>query len=256
LPSTAAFCRAFRRTARYNSGAETRAHPEIAMAEPTHDAAPSVRTVEDRPNDRLDSWKEIATYLNRDISTVQRWEKREGMPVHRHLHDSKGSVYASRAELDEWMGSPNLQAAQRNEDNATSDIPPTRPPAPPISDAASRGSNTQAVAGPGSKRWKLRPLWLLLAACVAFITAIGIWLRHQRTSAPTPIHSLAVLPLKNLSGDPAQEYLADGMTEEVIGRLSMIRGLRVISRTSSIAIQGHKPFRARDCQKAGSGCPR
>ena len=40
--------------------------------------------------DRLDSWKEIAAYLNRDVTTVQRWEKREGMPVHRHLHDRHG----------------------------------------------------------------------------------------------------------------------------------------------------------------------
>jgi hypothetical protein len=52
--------------------------------------------------DRLDSWKEISTYLRRDVSTVQRWEKREAMPVHRHLHDKQGSVYAFRTELDAW----------------------------------------------------------------------------------------------------------------------------------------------------------
>ncbi len=51
---------------------------------------------------RLDSWKEIAAYLRRDVSTVQRWEKREGMPVHRHHHDKQGSVSALRTELDAW----------------------------------------------------------------------------------------------------------------------------------------------------------
>jgi|HubBroStandDraft_1064217.scaffolds.fasta_scaffold04041_3 Tol biopolymer transport system component len=62
--------------------------------------------------DRLDSWKEIAAYLKRDVTTVQRWEKREEMPVHRHLHDRMGSVYASRAELDAWTRSRNLPSAQ------------------------------------------------------------------------------------------------------------------------------------------------
>jgi Tol biopolymer transport system component len=56
-------------------------------------------------DDRLDSWKDIAAHLKRDVSTVQRWEKREGMPVHRHFHDKLGSVYASRAELDAWSRS-------------------------------------------------------------------------------------------------------------------------------------------------------
>ena len=56
-------------------------------------------------DDRLDSWKDIAAYLKRDVSTVQRWEKREGMPVHRHLHGKLGSVYAFPAELDEWWRS-------------------------------------------------------------------------------------------------------------------------------------------------------
>ena len=55
------------------------------------------------PTDRLDSWKEIATYLRRDVRTVQRWEKKEGLPVYRHQHDKLGSVYTFRAELTEWF---------------------------------------------------------------------------------------------------------------------------------------------------------
>ena len=51
---------------------------------------------------RLDSWKEIAAYLERDVSTAIRWEKREGLPVHRHWHRSRGSVYAYPRELDAW----------------------------------------------------------------------------------------------------------------------------------------------------------
>ena len=53
-------------------------------------------------NDTLESWKEIAAYLKRDVTTVQRWEKREGLPVHRHLHDKSGSVFALKPELDRW----------------------------------------------------------------------------------------------------------------------------------------------------------
>ena len=58
-------------------------------------------------HDRLDSWKEVAAYLKRDVTTVRRWEKREGMPVHRHVHDKLGSVYAFRSELDAWARSRN-----------------------------------------------------------------------------------------------------------------------------------------------------
>src|ERR1700691_115021 len=73
---------------------------------------PPLRTPQSE--DRLDSWKEIAAYLKRDVTTVQRWEKREEMPVHRHLHDKMGSVYASRAELHAWTRRRNLPAAQEN----------------------------------------------------------------------------------------------------------------------------------------------
>ena len=52
--------------------------------------------------DHLDSWKEIASYLRREIRTVQLWEKKEGLPVHRHFHKQLGSVYALRSELERW----------------------------------------------------------------------------------------------------------------------------------------------------------
>src|SRR5271154_5422605 len=52
--------------------------------------------------DRLDSWKEIATYLRREVRTVQLWEKKEGLPVHRHFHKRLGSVYALRSEIENW----------------------------------------------------------------------------------------------------------------------------------------------------------
>src|SRR6266487_7198506 len=74
------------------------------MGEPTTGTPPHLRL----PEDRLDSWKEIAAYLKRDVTTVQRWEKRERMPVRRHVHDKLGSVYALRSELDAWAQSRNL----------------------------------------------------------------------------------------------------------------------------------------------------
>jgi hypothetical protein len=73
------------------------------MGEPFPDPPPSGRP----PEDRLDSWKEIAAYLDRDVTTVQRWEKREGMPVYRHLH-RMGSVYTFSSELDAWAQSRKL----------------------------------------------------------------------------------------------------------------------------------------------------
>src|SRR6185436_3718675 len=105
------------------------------------------------PEDRLDSWKEIAAYLNRDVTTVQRWEKREGMPVHRHLHDRVGSVYASRAELDAWTLSRNLRPAQ---ESTTDSLAPTSRPL---------------------IRWKL----ILTAAVVVAVLAIGATLWVQKT---------------------------------------------------------------------------
>jgi eukaryotic-like serine/threonine-protein kinase len=85
------------------------------------------------------------------------------------------------------------------------------------------------------------------AAVVLILLAVplGYFLlsRNGLTTAQPEIKSLAVLPLENLSGDPAQDYFADGMTEELIASLSKIGSLRVISRTSVMQYKGaRKPL--------------
>ena len=52
---------------------------------------------------KLVSWKEIAAHLGREVRTVQRWERTEGLPVHRHEHLKKSTVYAYTGELDAWF---------------------------------------------------------------------------------------------------------------------------------------------------------
>jgi len=88
-----------------------------------------------------------------------------------------------------------------------------------------------ASLSPGRRRRSY--LWAMTGAGLAVASiAIAVWTLESRTPRPTPIRSLAVLPLENLSGDAAQEYFADGMTDELIATLGQISALRVISRTS------------------------
>jgi Tol biopolymer transport system component len=124
----------------------------------------------DRPSEnRLDSWKEIAAYLNRDVTTVQRWEKREGMPVHRHVHARMGSVYAYRAELDAWARGRNLRSAPESDSNISS---------------AARTTPTPISSSWVSRRTFLLPL---AVALVAVAIAAILWLRKSEYFWRNPI---------------------------------------------------------------------
>ena len=87
-----------------------------------------------------------------------------------------------------------------------------------------------------------RPLarrWLALAGLAVLVLGSTVYmLRPVATTVRSPITSLAVLPLNNLSGDPTQDYFADGMTEALIGNLAPISALRVVSRTSVMRFKG------------------
>jgi TolB-like protein/DNA-binding winged helix-turn-helix (wHTH) protein/Tfp pilus assembly protein PilF len=95
---------------------------------------------------------------------------------------------------------------------------------------------------PKGRLWPTRRVIIALAAVLSLLI-LAVWLFRPRGSPPTGIRSLAVLPLENLSGDAAQNYFADGMTDELITDLAQISALRVISRTSVMVYKGaRKPL--------------
>jgi hypothetical protein len=194
------------------------------------------------PADRLGSWKDIAAYLQRDVSTVQRWEKREGMPVHRHLHGKLGSVYAFRSEIDAWWGSRSaLLLEERDQGREQRDKPGAR---------LSSGSRTDTGRS-GAARVRLLTIAALIALTIAAASYVLYDARNADPRALT-ITSLAVLPLANLSADPGQEYFALGMTDELIGALARISALRVVSRTSAMSLNRSNKalFPPRQCLRA------
>jgi TolB-like protein/DNA-binding winged helix-turn-helix (wHTH) protein/Tfp pilus assembly protein PilF len=91
---------------------------------------------------------------------------------------------------------------------------------------------------PNSPAWKLFPFGLALALAAALL-----WAVYPRNYSSSPIRSLAVLPLEDLSGDASQDYFAEGMTDELITNLGQISALRVISRASVMTYKGiRKPL--------------
>jgi TolB-like protein/DNA-binding winged helix-turn-helix (wHTH) protein len=111
----------------------------------------------------------------------------------------------------------------------------------------SEGAVTEvpALSGAHSRRMIWASAAVLLALLVLLVGLKGGGWRRMLLARATPVHisSLAVLPLENLSGDPAQEFLTDGMTDALITNLAQISSLRIISRTSVMRYKGtRKPL--------------
>ena len=126
------------------------------------------------------------------------------------------------------------------------DARPTKPESPAASlvpkEVEQKLPGSGLAAEAKGRRWMTRSVILTLAL-VLTSAIFAIWLVRSRSHAQAGIRSLAVLPLENLSGDPAQNYFADGMTDELITDLAQISALRVISRTSAMVYKGaRKPL--------------
>ena len=188
--------------------------------------------------DRLDSWKDVATYLKRDVSTVQRWERREGLPIHRQQHDKLGSVYAFRHEIDAWRAARSRALEEAPADSVIG------PAAASASEPQTR-VDSNYVVGPATIQFRRR-MWGVAAAVAAIVVIVlASWLVFRQTGtgpslARPDIRSIVVLPFENLSGDATQEFFAAGLTEELTARLAHLKTLRVVSRTSAMSLRDRK----------------
>jgi TolB-like protein/Tfp pilus assembly protein PilF len=196
------------------------------------------------PDDRLDSWKEIAAYLKRDKRTVQRWHSHEDMPVQRHFHNKKSTVWASKRQLDQWMrerqpkDDPALDAAfepEPDDENGHVGLPSEPEPG--------KGMNRPEpplIVGVRNP-WK-RGLIVIVSAVALAAVGYPLFKRFWPAPAVAPVQKLriAVLPFTSISDKPAEDYFSAGLTDEMITELGKAapQRLGVIAATSSSLVQG------------------
>jgi TolB-like protein len=173
-------------------------------------------------SDRLDSWKEIAAYLKKDVRTVQRWEKNMGLPVRRLTQGKQGTVFAYRSSLDSWwLGSPSKLTKEEGE---KTDIDAQAPRANGlVLEVGTLPSETigREHAEPRHLPRIAPSLALLSVTVMVTLAAFSHQIRHAIWPA-APKVILVIRPLKNISADPAQVLFADGQSEEMISRLGQL----------------------------------
>jgi tetratricopeptide (TPR) repeat protein len=137
--------------------------------------------------DCLNSWKEIAAHLRHSVRTVQRWERIEGLPVHRHGHERRDAVYAYRDELDAWWTRRQSLRGQAEPEAAGNPSPDGGPDAP--------------------RRTAPRWTWLFVAGTLVSVVGSSIaWIATLSRGPDLPFAPrdyVLVADLENLTGDPA-----------------------------------------------------
>jgi TolB-like protein len=182
----------------------------VDVSVPADEKAPALANRSDDHGRRLDSWKEIATYLGSDVRTIQRWETRDNLPVHRLQHSKIGSVFAYTAELDAWRDARDQ-----------------------ISGEKASGLEPRTASTIAQRSWRAVAAVAAAAVLIAVLTSALVWRSTSGAAdAGARLHSMAVLPLTDLSSAQTEAYFVDGMTEALIARLSATRDLRVIAHRS------------------------
>ncbi len=151
--------------------------------------------------DILNSWKEISIYLDRNVRTCQRWEKELGLPVHRIDQNSEHSkVFAYKLDIDQWL----KERAESKKIKKTSFL---------------------------QSRWSITSLVSILVLLLAVF--LFMLFTNRISISPQPGNlSFAVLPFENLNPSKQDEYFSEGMTNEIINKMTMLNELKVLPAIS------------------------
>ena len=181
---------------------------------------------------KLDSWKDIAAFFERDLRTVIRWEKELGLPVHRYPGKTKGRVYALVGELQAWADGPRRSAAEV----ATASYVAAAVLDEPVKNTAEIEGLSAGADQLGERTTGDRRRWLVAVVSILIILTLAgaVALRFLR---PQPISSVVVLPFDNLGGESNAAFV-EGLTDEIAATLSRLPGVRVAGRSSAYALKG------------------
>jgi TolB-like protein/tetratricopeptide (TPR) repeat protein len=166
--------------------------------------------------DRLDTWKEIAAYLRRDVRTAQRWEETEDLPVHRHPNAKRGAVFGFKSEIDEWWKHRH-----------------------PLFQRRELEPKIHTRQSPTFKRLPARVQpFVYVAVSLTVILVFGAAkllfpprLKHL-SGSPARTFSIGISPIEDLSNNPDDRFLAEGITSDICSHLGQMSAFQVSSVNS------------------------
>lgn len=167
----------------------------------------------------LEGWKAIAGHLNKTERTVQRWEKSKALPVRRLKTGSpeeQGRVFAYRTELDAWWREMLTQA------DVIADLTPEVEPSPADPAQIEPGQRPPAPSRKPLPPRSRRLLWVGLAVALAILAVFIPDPFKNLRSKPQGRITLVVRPFKNLGTDASWDFVAAGLSEEMVARLAQL----------------------------------
>ena len=183
---------------------------------------------------RLDSWKEIAAYLRRSDRSVRRWEKEEGLPVHRHPHSQRDSVYAYRKELDEWWAGRDARVGDGSGEMAATSSPARDSLAGEIDvETVGHAHGDAALPPSGRRRIGRVAVGLALAAVVAAGSVAWLSRNGSRTTGTLgmpPFQARDWVLVANFENRTGEKQLDGTIDYALMRELSNSRYVNVVPR--------------------------